>query len=96
MKNKRNTIAALFDMDGVIVHTNPYHKKAFKMFLDKHDISISDQELKDQYMAGQMQRFFLTSLKTNTHLKRVRSGPMKRRRYSAICIKKMWSLSVVC
>lgn len=47
MKNKRNTIAALFDMDGVIVHTNPYHKKAFKMFLDKHDISISDQELKD-------------------------------------------------
>ena len=47
MKNKRNTMAALFDMDGVIVHTNPYHKKAFKMFLDKHDISISDQELKD-------------------------------------------------
>ncbi|MDR9366790.1 MAG: HAD family phosphatase [Balneolaceae bacterium] len=47
MKNNRNTLAALFDMDGVIVHTNPYHKKAFKIFLDKHDISISDQELKD-------------------------------------------------
>lgn len=47
MKNKQKTLAALFDMDGVIVHTNPYHKKAFKIFLDKHDISISDQELKD-------------------------------------------------
>ncbi|NBC05184.1 MAG: HAD-IA family hydrolase [Bacteroidetes bacterium] len=47
MKNNRNTLAALFDMDGVIVHTNPYHKKAFKIFLDKHDLSISDQDLKD-------------------------------------------------
>lgn len=41
------SIAALFDMDGVIVHTNPYHKKAFKIFLDKHDISISDEDLKE-------------------------------------------------
>ncbi|MDZ7717687.1 MAG: HAD family phosphatase [Balneolaceae bacterium] len=47
MPNTPTSIAALFDMDGVIVHTNPYHKKAFKIFLDKHDISISDQELKD-------------------------------------------------
>lgn len=47
MPNTPKNIAALFDMDGVIVHTNPYHKKAFKIFLDKHDISISDQELKD-------------------------------------------------
>ncbi len=47
MSKPQNSIAALFDMDGVIVHTNPYHKKAFKIFLDKHDISITDQELKD-------------------------------------------------
>lgn len=47
MSKASTSIAALFDMDGVIVHTNPYHKKAFKIFLDKHDISISDQELKD-------------------------------------------------
>lgn len=47
MPNIPKSIAALFDMDGVIVHTNPYHKEAFKIFLDKHDISISDQELKD-------------------------------------------------
>lgn len=41
------SIAALFDMDGVIVHTNPYHKKAFKIFLDKHNVSLTDEELKD-------------------------------------------------
>jgi beta-phosphoglucomutase family hydrolase len=47
MPTTPNTIAVLFDMDGVIVHTNPYHKKAFKIFLEKYDISISDQELKE-------------------------------------------------
>ena len=47
MPNTPNSIAVLFDMDGVIVHTNPYHKKAFKIFLDKHDISISDHDLKE-------------------------------------------------
>lgn len=47
MPTTQNSLAALFDMDGVIVHTNPYHKKAFKIFLDKHNISISDEELKD-------------------------------------------------
>ena len=41
------SIAALFDMDGVIVHTNPYHKKAFKIFLDKHNVSLTDKELKE-------------------------------------------------
>lgn len=40
-------IAALFDMDGVIVHTNPYHKKAFKIFLEKHHVSLTDEELKE-------------------------------------------------
>lgn len=47
MPNTPNAIAALFDMDGVIVHTNPYHKKAFKIFLDKHNVSLTDEELKE-------------------------------------------------
>lgn len=47
MQNNQQTIAALFDMDGVIVHTNPYHKKAFKIFLDKHNVSLTDEELKE-------------------------------------------------
>jgi beta-phosphoglucomutase family hydrolase len=47
MPEPRHPIAALFDMDGVIVHSNPYHKKAFKLFLDKHNISLTDEELKE-------------------------------------------------
>lgn len=47
MQKADQTLAALFDMDGVIVHTNPYHKKAFKIFLDKHNVSLTDEELKD-------------------------------------------------
>lgn len=47
MPNTSNLIAALFDMDGVIVHTNPYHKKAFKIFLEKHNVSLTDEELKE-------------------------------------------------
>lgn len=47
MPNSPASIAALFDMDGVIVHTNPYHKKAFKIFLEKHNVSLTDEELKE-------------------------------------------------
>lgn len=47
MPKTPKSIAVLFDMDGVIVHTNPYHKKAFKIFLEKHNVSLSDEELKE-------------------------------------------------
>lgn len=46
MQNPKK-IAALFDMDGVLVHTNPYHKQAFKEFLNKHNVSLTDEELKE-------------------------------------------------
>ncbi|AHM62253.1 haloacid dehalogenase superfamily protein [Flammeovirgaceae bacterium 311] len=39
-------IAILFDMDGVIVDSNPYHKLAFQAFLKQHNITLSDEELK--------------------------------------------------
>jgi len=32
-------------MDGVIVDSNPFHKKAWKLFCDKHGIFIDDNEL---------------------------------------------------
>lgn len=47
MSIKSTSIACLFDMDGVLVHTNPYHKKAFKRFLDEHDVDLTDDELRD-------------------------------------------------
>ena len=35
-------------MDGVIVNSNPYHKKAWKVFCKKHNITITDQELESK------------------------------------------------
>ncbi|WP_224994355.1 HAD family phosphatase [Cesiribacter sp. SM1] len=38
--------AVLFDMDGVIVDSNPYHRLAFQSFLKQHNIVLSEDELK--------------------------------------------------
>ena len=38
--------AVIFDMDGVIVVSNPYHKKAWKQFLQKHEIGLSEEKLR--------------------------------------------------
>ena len=38
-------ISVIFDMDGVIIDSNPYHKKAWKTFCSRHNILISDNEL---------------------------------------------------
>lgn len=40
MKN----LAVIFDMDGVICHTNPYHSLAFKSFFGKRDLHPSNEE----------------------------------------------------
>jgi HAD superfamily hydrolase (TIGR01509 family) len=42
-----NDFGVIFDMDGVIVKSNPFHKKAIKTFLDNHDKDISDSNLKE-------------------------------------------------
>lgn len=39
-------LAVLFDMDGVIVDSNPYHKLAFEAFLKRHNVYLTDDELK--------------------------------------------------
>jgi beta-phosphoglucomutase len=31
-------------MDGVLAHTNPYHKRAYRAFLSRHGRSLSDEE----------------------------------------------------
>ncbi|MGD8780615.1 MAG: HAD family phosphatase [Ignavibacteria bacterium] len=40
-----NNFSIIFDLDGVIVDSNPFHKKSWKMFCEKHNISITDQIL---------------------------------------------------
>lgn len=32
----------IFDMDGVLVHSNPAHKEAIQIFCDKYDLDVSD------------------------------------------------------
>lgn len=36
--------AVIFDMDGVICHTNPYHSKAFKIFFEKRNLYPTEDE----------------------------------------------------
>ena len=40
-----NPFAFIFDMDGVIVDTNPYHKIALRQFARKYGYSLSEEEL---------------------------------------------------
>lgn len=40
-----NSLAFIFDMDGVIVDTNPYHKIALREFAAKYGYSLSEEEL---------------------------------------------------
>jgi beta-phosphoglucomutase len=37
--------SVIFDMDGVIIDSNPYHKKAWQAFCKQHNISISQSDL---------------------------------------------------
>ncbi len=43
-----NTIGAIFDMDGVIVHSNPVHKETIKDFCKKHNQQVTDSFLEER------------------------------------------------
>ncbi len=53
--------AVIFDMDGVIVDSNPYHKIALKQFCEKHGYHLSDEELKNKVF-GRTNKDWLMSL----------------------------------
>ncbi|MNJ93581.1 Fructose-1-phosphate phosphatase YqaB [compost metagenome] len=55
--------AAIFDMDGVISHTNPFHAEAFRAFFKNHNVQHATEEEFEQHMYGKhnsyiMQHFF--------------------------------------
>lgn len=52
-----NTI--LFDMDGVICHTNPYHSKAFQVFFKKRNMNPSQEEF-EQHMYGKSNSYIFS------------------------------------
>ncbi|MBP3944259.1 HAD family phosphatase [Sphingobacteriaceae bacterium WQ 2009] len=51
--------AVLFDMDGVICHTNPYHVKAFEAFFKNHHISYAEKDF-DQHIHGKHNSYIMS------------------------------------
>ena len=49
----------IFDMDGVICHTNPHHVKAFEAFFNNYKIPYTEQEFED-HMYGKHNGYILT------------------------------------
>lgn len=52
-------IAVIFDMDGVICHTNPYHSLAFREFFSSHNLSPTDEEFA-AHMYGKSNSYILS------------------------------------
>ncbi|MCF2506754.1 HAD family phosphatase [Dyadobacter sp. CY107] len=55
----KEEIAVIFDMDGVICHTNPYHSMAFREFFSKRDLSPTDEEFA-MHMFGKSNSYILS------------------------------------
>ena len=53
-----NQNAVIFDMDGVICHTNPYHSLAFKSFFGKRNLFPSEEQFA-QHMYGKSNSYIL-------------------------------------
>ena len=51
--------AAIFDMDGVICHTNPYHSKAFDLFFKKRGVFATEDDYK-AHMYGKSNAYILS------------------------------------
>lgn len=61
-----NNFAVIFDMDGVISHTNPYHADAFRVFFNNYNIAATEEEFQE-HMYGKhnsyiFQHFFQKKL----------------------------------
>ncbi|WP_256006224.1 HAD family hydrolase [Pedobacter deserti] len=52
-------LAVIFDMDGVICHTNPYHSIAFREFFSLRDLSPTDEEFAE-HMFGKSNSYILS------------------------------------
>ncbi|MFB9292960.1 HAD family hydrolase [Persicitalea jodogahamensis] len=54
----KTEFAVIFDMDGVICHTNPYHSRAFRAFFAKRGLNPTDGEFA-QHMFGKSNSYIL-------------------------------------
>jgi beta-phosphoglucomutase len=53
------SIAVIFDMDGVIAHTNPTHDVAWRVFLQRQGVTATDAELYE-HMYGKHNSYILS------------------------------------
>ncbi|MDF2157614.1 HAD family phosphatase [Algoriphagus sp. CAU 1675] len=51
--------AVIFDMDGVICHTNPYHSQAFREFFSKRNMFPTEEEFA-QHMYGKSNSYIMS------------------------------------
>jgi beta-phosphoglucomutase len=51
--------SVLFDMDGVICHTNPFHSKAFRVFFKKRNMKPTQEEF-EQHMYGKSNSYIFS------------------------------------
>lgn len=47
-KESTQEFAVIFDMDGVIIDSNPVHRRALVQFFDRHNIILTEQELREK------------------------------------------------
>jgi len=52
-------IAVIFDMDGVICHTNPYHSIAFREFFSQRNLAPTDEDFA-KHMFGKSNSYILS------------------------------------
>lgn len=50
--------AIIFDFDGIIAHTEPFHLKAFQLTLEPRGVVVSDEEYYEKYLAYDDKTFF--------------------------------------
>jgi beta-phosphoglucomutase-like phosphatase (HAD superfamily) len=73
--------AFIFDMDGVLVDSNPTHKVALKQFCKKHGYELSEEQLREK-IYGRTNRDWILSLFGELVMKRYGNLQRKKRRFS--------------
>ncbi|MEX0883640.1 MAG: HAD hydrolase-like protein, partial [Cyclobacteriaceae bacterium] len=51
--------AVIFDMDGVICHTNPFHSDAFRVFFGKRGLNPTEDEF-ERHMYGKSNKYIFS------------------------------------
>ncbi len=54
-------VAFIFDMDGVIIHSNPFHKIALHQFCEKYGYHLTEDELRSK-IYGRTNKQWITNL----------------------------------